>query len=251
MSGYSVFAQYYDRLTANVEYRQRAQFFHSLIRRHGGVDGGLLLDLACGTGSLSLELSALGYEVIGADTSEDMLSVAMQKAAQSQQNLLFLRQSMDRLDLYGTVDYTVCALDSLNHLSGEKALDATFAKVSLFTNPGGLFLFDVNTAYKHQQILGDNCFVYDLDGLFCVWQNSYHQEHHRVDITLDFFAQTEGGLFCRTTERFYERIFDGETLEKSLARNGFSLLNIYADDSLDPPAQTTQRLIYVAQKASN
>lgn len=249
MSGYTVFAQHYDRLTKNVNYGRRAEYFDTLLRRHGASqEKGLLLDLACGTGSLSIELAALGYEVIGADRSGDMLSVAMQKAAGLSPPILFLQQSMEQLDLYGTVENAVCALDSLNHLPGEQALAATLTRLAHFVQPGGLFVFDLNTPYKHQHVLADNAYLYDLDGLFCAWQNSYHTSDQRVDISLDFFQQEAGNRYRRYSERFCERIFDHDTIIKLLEQTGFRLLAVYGDDSLEPPQDTTQRAIYVARR---
>lgn len=248
-SGYGAFAIHYDALTANVDYKRRAAYFDSLVARHASaLRGGLLLDLACGTGSLALALAALGYDVIGADASADMLSVAMGKAAEAGRDILFLRQAMTALDLYGTVDITVCALDSLNHLPDEAAFSAALSRVSLFTNPGGLFLFDVNTAYKHREILADNAFVYEPDGLFCVWRNAWSKPHDRVDIALDFFVERPGGRYERTSERFSERVFARGTIESLLVENGFRLLAVYGDDSDEPPHEKTQREVYAAQK---
>lgn len=243
MSAYSVFSRYYDILTRNVEYAVRAQYFHTLIQQN--MQGAaLLLDLACGTGSLSTEFAALGYDVIGADGSQDMLSVALQKNS----GILYLCQNMDKLDLYGTVDATVCALDSLNHLRDEAALAKTFARVALFTNPGGLFLFDVNTPYKHREVLGNNAFVYDCDDVYCVWQNAYTAQHDRVDITLDFFQQTKKNQYVRQREQFSERIFSDELIRRLFVQSGFSLLHTYGDDSFDEPQKDTQRLVYIAKK---
>ena len=162
---YQAFASYYDRLIGNeVDYRARARYFDALIRRYADTpEQNLLLDLACGTGSLSVELSAIGYDVIGVDASAEMLAEA---AAKGRGKILFLCQAFDTLDLYGTVGAVVCALDSLNHITDAAALEAAFARVALFTAPGGVFVFDVNTPYKHREILADNTFVYDLGDLF-------------------------------------------------------------------------------------
>lgn len=246
MSGYTAFAQYYDALTGNVNYRDRASYFAALAQKHSGKKpGGLLLDLACGTGSLAVELAGLGYEVIGADASPDMLAVAAGKA---QGRILLLCQPMTALDLYGTVDYTVCALDSLNHLPDEEALGNTFAGVSLFTNPGGLFLFDVNTAYKHREVLADNAYVYEPEGLFCCWRNAYRPADGGVDIALDFFESLPGGGWRRSGERFSEQLFSQQQIERQLCENGMELLAVYAEDSFDAPGERTQRLVYVAGK---
>lgn len=248
MSAYSHFAKYYDELTENVGYAKRADFFHSILSGYMELPS-ILLDLACGTGSLSLEFAALGYEVIGVDRSAAMLSKAMEKSAAAGRDVLFLRQNAARLDLYGTVDACVCALDSINHFSGEAQLRRAFCRVSLFTRPGGLFLFDVNTPYKHREVLGDRCFVYDLDKVYCVWQNQYRRENDAVDISLDFFEPMGDGKYQRTQESFSERIFSGEFLLEALGDSGFELLAVYGDDIFAPQGPETQRLIYVARKA--
>ena len=138
MNSYNDFALVYDTLTENVGYPRRAACYDRLITAHGGKKG-ILLDLACGTGSMSFEFAKLGYDVIGIDGSEEMLSVAMDKKLDGgADSVIFLCQQMQELDLFGTIDVTVCALDSLNHLVNLKDLQETFRRVSLFTNPGGL-----------------------------------------------------------------------------------------------------------------
>ena len=248
MSGYGCFARYYDLLTENVGYARRARYFDALIRAHRQHTG-LLLDLACGTGSLSLELAALGYEVIGTDGSEEMLSWAMRKSLAAGYNILYLRQPMEELNLYGTVDVCVCALDSLNHLADEAALARVITRVALFLSPGGLFLFDLNTACKHERILADNVFFYDLPEVCCVWQNAYQGgEGHRVDIALDFFVPGEKGLYRRESERFSERVFAPEEVSEQLRKSGLETLAVYSGDTLEPIQSESQRAVYVTRK---
>lgn len=148
-----------------------------------------MLDLGCGTGGISIEAAKKGYDVIGVDISVGMLNEARRKAAESGVSLLLLNQSMDELDLYGTVDFALCVLDGVNHLDDAEMVKRTFERVSLFMVPGGAFAFDVNTPYKHKNVLADNAFVYDLDSLYCVWQNSYNESDGSVDITLDFLRK--------------------------------------------------------------
>ena len=244
---YTSFAAYYDRLTGEIDYRRRARYFDSLIRRRLPVDEStILLDLACGTGSLSREFARLGYDVIGVDGSEEMLSEAFCKNAGGR--VLYLCQDLCALDLYGTVDVTVCALDSLNHLTELETLERAVGRVSLFTAPGGLFLFDVNTPYKHREVLGQNTFVYDLDDLFCVWQNAT-DEHLLTEITLDFFVR-RGKTYTRESERFFERGYTRRELEGVLERAGFTLLAVYAGDTEEPLGETDQRAVYLAQKTN-
>lgn len=247
MSGYTSFAKYYDALTANVDYSKRAENLSRFIRENTR-DAKLVLDLACGTGSLSFALQGLGYEVIGADASSEMLSVAMQKNQDSRESILFLNQQMEELDLYGTVDATICALDSINHIESEERLLTVFKKVSLFTNPGGLFIFDVNTQYKHRDILGGNVFVYDLPEVYCCWQNAYCEKTGRVDITLDFFSACEDGRYSRETESFSEWPYEDEILSNIIKKAGFLHIETLDGDTFSPPRKNTQRLVYITKK---
>lgn len=245
---YSAFAGFYDELTGNISYEERAKYFDSIIKEFK-TEGSILLDLACGTGSLSVELSRLGYDVIGVDNSADMLSVALEKKYETEQDILFLCQDMTELDLYGTVDSTVCALDSINHVTDPQKVREIFKGVSLFTVPGGLFLFDVNSPYKHHKILGNNTFVYDCDSVYCVWQNELDEKNDTVHITLDFFAyDEETDTYSRSSEQFSERSYEPAWLEALLDETGFDLLAVYGDDSREAPKEDTQRLIYVARK---
>ena len=245
MAGYGGFSCFYDRLTENVGYPARAAYFDELIRRWAARPAELVLDLACGTGSLSLELARLGYDVIGVDGSPDMLAEAMEKKLRQQADVLFLCQDMDGLDLYGTVDAAVCALDSLNHITDAGTVQQVFDRVSLFLAPGGVFLFDVNSLYKHREILAGQTFVYDFGDLYCVWQNAC-EDGETVDISLDLLAQEEGEGYRRYTESFSERAYSHEQILEFIEKSGMKLLAVYGDDTFNPPAGTSQRLIYAA-----
>lgn len=240
---YSVFSGYYDALTENVGYQVRAEYFDALIQKYMS-NAHLLVDLACGTGSLSLCLAGKGYEVIGVDRSPEMLAQAFQKAAAEEKDILFLCQDMRSLDLYGTNDVTICALDSLNHILSLEELETIFQRVNLFTNKDGLFIFDVNTIYKHREILANNTFVYDYDDLYCVWQNSYEEKKHQVEISLDFFERDKD-VYYRTSETFSERAYEVEELKSLAERTGFEVLAIYGEDTFLPPKEDTQRIVFV------
>lgn len=244
MSGYHIFSQFYDNLTFNVDYKKRAEYLQSVLSLCGH-PWGLTLDLACGTGSLTLELKEKGVDIFGIDGSYDMLSIAMEKAADRGEEVLFLRQQMENLDLYGTIDTCVCTLDSLNHITDKDKLQKVFDRVALFMNPDGFFVFDVNTVYKHQHILGNNTFVYDTDSEYCVWQNSL-KENNIVNIELDIFER-EGEVYHRHTERFKERAYEIDELKEMLSKSGFEALHVYHDMTTEPLRDDSDRAVFVAR----
>ena len=246
MSRYCSFAEYYDSLTSNVDYRKTAEYVSDILSENG-INKGILLDLACGTGTMSLIMAQKGYDVIGVDNSPEMLGEAREKALEAGEDILFLCQDMCSIDLYGTVDCTVCLLDSLNHLESKEELLEAFKRVSLFTVPGGLFVFDVNTEYKHKYVLGDNTFVYDNDDVYCVWQNEYDDESKTVEIFLDFF-QEENGLYRRSSEYFAERAFSDSDIKNLLSEAGFTDIKAYGELRKTAPSDTEHRVFYVARK---
>lgn len=244
MAGYDVFARYYDALTTNVDYPARAAYLAALLQKLGHKPG-LTLDLACGTGSLTLELYKLGFDVYGVDGSYAMLAEAKDKAYDLEADVLFLCQKMQSLDLYGTVDTVFCSLDSINHLPDAKAVEAAFKRVAFFMNDDAWFVFDVNTPYKHEHVLGSNTFVYDLADIYCVWQNSYDPQDRSVAISLDFFEKT-GKTYTRSSERFTEQVYSPEEITAMLEAAGFDQIQIFGDLSFDPPKEKEQRLIFAA-----
>ncbi len=247
MSGYSFFSSVYDALTENVNYADRADYIADLLADNG-IKGGILLDLACGTGTLSIEMANKGFEVIGVDSSADMLSVAMNNAYESDKSILFLCQPMQQLDLYGTINAAICTLDSINHLTDPADVQATFDKVSLFTEPGGIFIFDVNTVYKHREILASNTFVYDMDDVYCVWQNSLDSETDTVQIDLDIFEEVDDGIYERMQESFFERAYPLPTIEEMLCKAGFETVAVYDELSREEPKENSERIFVIARK---
>lgn len=245
MSGYDAFAEVYDKLTDNIEYKKRADYVSALFDRYGVRGKEPILDLACGTGSLTIELAKLGYDMIGVDSAYEMLSQAQNKKYEENVDVLFLCQDMTELDLYGTISGAVCMLDSLNHLDSAEDVKRTIEKVGLFMEHGGIFIFDVNTIYKHREILGNNTFVYDCDDVYCVWQNSLNGDDS-VDISLDIFER-EDGVYYRSGEEFSERAYPIGQYKKWLGDAGFELLHIYDEMSDRELNDRTQRAVFVAR----
>lgn len=242
---YSSFGSVYDLLTENVDYNSISDTICSLLRENG-VGKGLLLDNACGTGTLSVLLSKAGYDVIAADGSAEMLSVAMEKAAKNGLNILFLNQDMTELDLFGTIKACVCTLDSINHLESLEEVKKAFEKVSLFTEKGGVFIFDVNTVYKHKEILANNIFVYDEEKVYCVWQNELNG--NSVNISLDFFTQSDDKTYSRTGEFFTETAYDLIKITDVLEKCGFRVKNIFDGYTDTPVNKKSERAVFVCIK---
>lgn len=243
---YNFFADYYDGLTDNVDYKKWAEYYLKLFERYDHQTG-ITLDLACGTGSLTLELAEMGVDIYGIDASEEMLSIAQEKMLDKELSLLFLCQKMQSIDLYGTINTCICSLDSINHLINVSDVQKTFDRVSLFMEKDGIFVFDVNTLYKHQQVLGNNTFVYDNDDVYCVWQNFLNNDGREVEIVLDFFEKIDNKYY-RCSEGFKERAYTDEELTQMLEKAGFKLLDRFAELTFDKPTKNTERVFYVAQK---
>lgn len=243
---YNSFAMFYDSLTENVEYKKRTDYICKLFKKYGKMPT-LLLDAACGTGSFSCEFAKRGISVIGADISADMLSVAATKSAENNLDILFVNSPLSKLDLYGTVDGAVCLLDSINHITDYSELCNSLKRVSLFLEPEALFIFDVNTEYKHTDILGDNSFVFENDKLFCVWQNRWLKNKRLTEIKLDFFEHI-GKEYVRYTENFYERAYSDTELEKAILKAGLKLVAVFGENTQLPPKPDCQRKIFVTRK---
>lgn len=244
INGYENLSAYYDRLTSDVAYTLRADYLLRLFSRFRGVPQ-TVLDLACGSGNISRELAARGIEVIGADASAEMLMLAREKSGNEQ--VMFVCQDMRELDLYGTVEGAVCVLDGLNHLLTTEDVRAALHRLHYFVEPGGLFIFDVNTPYKHRTVLADNVFVQETDGLMCVWQNRPVSPGDTVEMRLDFFEQ-DGDAWWRSTDVVRERAYSEATLRKLLKETGFETLAVFGDMTEEPPSAQEQRMIFVSRR---
>lgn len=251
---YENFAAFYDSLTENVEYPLRAARIHHIVESEIRTEGRILLDLACGSGSMSEEMAKLGYDVIGVDNSPAMLSAAMDKKYESGLPIQYLCQDMREIDMFGTVDVTICTLDSLNHLPSLEDVAQVFRRVSLFAQPGGLFIFDMNTIYKHHEILDDRTFIYDTESVFCVWENHLKEGTHIVEMQLTFFEK-DGDAYFRSDEIITENAYTTEEITQAIRDAGLLLCGIYdADENLttpqelSAPTETTQRLLFVTRK---
>ncbi len=235
---YRNFSNYYDRLNGSANYSARAEYVLNLFKKYDKVPS-LLLDLCCGTGSFTAQFCGQGIDTIGVDMSEEMLSIARQKC-----KALFICQKAEELDLYGTVDGAVCMLDSINHITDKNTLLLALKRVRLFLEKDRLFIFDVNTPYKHENILANNCFNYTVGQDFIAWTNE--KTKNGTHIFIDIFAKAENA-YNRQTVDFYERAYTVSEIEGLLKKSGFSVVTVHDDLSFNPPKEKSERLYFVAK----
>lgn len=243
MSGYNAFASVYDIFTKNVNYKKRTNYICKIFKKYDKMPS-LLLDVACGTGNFSLEFATRGVSVIGADMSEDMLSVASEKSIKRHKDILFLCQKAEELELYGTVDGAVCLLDSVNHITDYDTLKKAFQKISLFLEKDRLFIFDVNTEYKHESVLSDNTFIYKRNGVRCIWQNEYDRENKTTNISIEISRKDHESFF----EKFSERFYSDEQLITALEGAGLKVEAILGENTFKAPKEKCQRKFFVTRK---
>ena len=243
MSAYNALAGAYDALTADVQYEKRADYLEKLLRR-SRIPVHTVLDLACGTGTMTWILTSRGYEMIGVDGSEEMLAEAQLKTGSVEGIApIFLHQSMPRLDLYGTVDAAICCLDSLNYLTDPRDVQRTFARLHLFIAPGGLLVFDINTVEKLAALDGQ-VFLDETEDTYCVWRTEYRRG--LCSYYMDLFRLQSDGSWERDFELHRERGYTVEELTAWLSAAGFGEIRIYGDGKMRAPKEGEQRIYFTA-----
>ncbi len=251
-SDYSAIASVYDNINTEIDYRKWADFIENCFNRYLRARPGIVLDLACGTGSMTFEMQKRGYDMIGADASEDMLSRAYEKAYENGiTDILFLRQDMRDFELYGTVGAVICCLDSVNYLTQDGDIDKCFSTVHNYLDPNGLFIFDANTPYKFKNIYGDNHYIFENtdcygNSSYCGWQNEYDDKTKLCSFYLSVFTEDENGKFNRADEDQTERCYTLEELKAALINNGFEIHGVFGDLDFTTLNENTERWYIVA-----
>ena len=243
---YNEFAYFYDELNGEADYDALYAYIKGQLDAHG-VTGGILADLGCGTGDLTLMLAQAGYDMIGVDQSEEMLAVLRDKADQLglADGLLLLRQDILELDLYGTIRGAVSTFDTFNHIDPAERFEQAVAKAAFFMEKGGVFLFDLNTPYKHRQVLADNEFVLEGPDAVCRWRNACAPTGERVDISIEIEYRDTGELF---REKFSEYTYEADYVKTVLDQNGFALAALRDGETFGPLRPDSQRYIFTAVK---
>ena len=244
---YEYLAQCYDQFTEDVDYGRWADYVEKHFAR-SKLPIRTVLDLACGTGSLTRLLAQRGYEMIGADLSEEMLAQAAEKCrGVGDPEPIFLHQAMEELDLYGTIDACVCCLDSVNYVTRSGKLARAFQRVHTFLMPGGLFLFDINTPDKLRDLDGQ-IFLDENEDAYCVWRADYSPRRRVCTYGMDIFQRTEGDLWHRWEEVHEEFAYQPEELEDLLRQAGFRQIKQYGELRMRAPREGEGRIFFAARK---
>ena len=231
---YSYPAKYYDHLMNTVDYQAWKNFFREAVGRFSRGETKTVLDLACGTGTLTSLLAADGFDMTAVDASPEMLMRAREKLVRfTDPGVLIVQGDMRSYELNDVVDCTVCALGSLNYLTGRGDLARCFRNVALFSRPDALFLFDVDTPHKLTTVYSGHDYVMESDGLLCAWQNDCDSEKGICDFYLSFFEETPDGSWQRFDEAERERIFTRRMIENALRRAGMELCGFFSGDVFD------------------
>lgn len=249
MEAYTSFAEVYDQFMDNVPYREWADFLQEILQKEG-INDGLVLDLGCGTGSMTEELAGRGYDMIGVDNSEDMLEIAMEKRQESGHDILYLLQDMQEFELYGTVRAVVSVCDSVNYVTEKEELEQVFRLVNNYLDPGGIFVFDFNTEYKYREVLGDRTIAENREDSSFIWDNYYYEEEHMNEYELTLFIQEtdQKEFYHKYQETHFQRAYTLEEIRELLEKSGLRFVAAYEDYTKKAPGKGSERICVVARE---
>lgn len=247
MEAYTDFANVYDTFMDETPYEEWCEFLVQILEEYE-VPKGLVLDLGCGTGTLTEMLSKEGYDMIGVDNSEQMLAIAMEKRETSGENILYLLQDMREFELYGTVGAVISVCDSLNYLLEEDDLVQTFQLVNNYLDPKGIFIFDFNTVYKYREVIGDTTIAENREECSFIWENYYHEEEEINEYDLTIFVREEDELFRKFEENHYQRGYRLKQMEEALKKAGMEFVKAMDADTLGEVTKNSERIYCIAKE---
>ena len=247
MATYESFARVYDLFMDNIPYEEWSVYLHELLQK-GGVEDGLVLELGCGTGTMTELLSGMGYDMIGVDAAPDMLEIALEKKEKSGADILYLQQDMREFELYGTVKAVVSVCDSINYILTEEDLEQVFACVNNYLDPGGLFLFDLKTIHYFRDVCGD-CVLADSreEGSF-IWENSWFEEEQINEYDLTLFIREKTGLYRREQELHDQRGYEIDTVRRILMQAGMEWVSALDADTMKEATESSERIYIMARE---
>ena len=248
MEAYTSFAKVYDTFMDNVPYEEWAEYLAELLQEYD-IEDGLVLDLGCGTGSLTEILATKGYDMIGADGSAEMLEIAMEKKAQSGHDILYLLQDMREFELYGTVRAVVSVCDCVNYITDEKELEQVFRLVNNYLDPEGIFIFDFNTEYKYKEILGEQTIAEDREDCSFIWDNYYYEDEsmNEYELTL-FIKEQDSNLYRKYQEMHYQKAYTLDAMRELIEWSGLEFVTAYDAYTRQAPTETSERICVVARE---
>lgn len=247
---YDLLAPFYDKFNGDINYSDWADFIEKIIEREYRMGRPeLVLDLGCGTGSMTLELAKRGYDMTGIDYSSEMLDIARDRCENEGFNgkILWLLQDMREFELYGTVDVAVCCLDGINHLTTKKDLDKTLKLVHNYLIPDGLFIFDVNGKYKFENVYGDQTYAMENEGAVCVWQNYYNKKNGLCDFYITLFEEDDDGRYVRYDEAQREKMYTLKMIKNALTGASLEFVGAYSDFDFTEGGDGNERIYIVAR----
>lgn len=249
MEAYTSFARVYDTFMDNVPYKEWADYLGKILKEYG-IDDGLVLDLGCGTGSMTEMLASSGYDMIGVDNAEEMLEIAMEKKVESGHDILYLLQDMREFELYGTVRAVISACDSVNYITDDEDLTEVFRLVNNYLDPEGLFVFDFNTEYKYREILGEQTIAEDREECSFIWDNYYDEDERINEYELTLFVRDEEQpqLYRKYQEEHFQRAYTLEKIRHMLTEAGLEYVTAYDDYTKESPHDRSERICVVARE---
>jgi SAM-dependent methyltransferase len=246
MQPYSGFASVYDLFMDNVPYDEWADYVQKLLKKFN-IEKGLLLELGCGTGSMTRRLADRGFDMIGLDNSEEMLSIARDKSSGGY-DILYLCQDMREFELYGTVAAVVSVCDSMNYILTEEELLQVFRLVNNYLDPGGLFIFDLDTQYMYEEVLGDQTIAENREEGSFIWENSYYEEEQMNEVTLTIFVPETEELYRRYEETHYRRAYSLEKVKQLIEEAGMEFVTVYDMLTEKKPKADSERVYIIARE---
>lgn len=245
MEAYTVFADIYDDFMGNIPYETWSNNIAGLLKEYD-ITEGIVCELGCGTGKLTELMAKKGYEMIGIDNSEDMLSVARESC---REDILYLFQDMRELELYGTVEAVISVCDSMNYLVNDGELEEVLRKVNLYLERDGIFIFDMKTEYCYEKVLGDSVQYEDTEDMALIWENHYDNQSkiHSYDLTM-FISYDEEECFTRYRETHYQRAYSVNEVKAAVKAAGMELLKVIDADSMKEPGESSERIYYVVKE---
>ena len=248
MEAYTSFAAVYDTFMDNIPYEEWGVYLKSLLKEYD-VKNGLVLDLGCGTGTMTEILAEDGYDMIGIDNSEDMLEMAMEKKVESGHDILYLLQDMREFELYGTVNAVVSICDSMNYITEEEELVEVFRLVNNYLDPKGIFIFDFNTEYKYREILGDCTIAENREECSFIWDNYYYEEEKINEYELSLFIQEEDSeLYRKYEETHFQKAYTYETMRRLIEESGLEFVTAYDAFTHVKPTEKSERIYMIARE---